>query len=143
MGPVDPVTDPRRRRVRKRATPVSVVFADAPGTMPTLEGPVPYEKGDALLTGVKEERWPVARASFLERYEALPGTTPGGDGMYKRRPEVLWAVQVTSADLPLEITTASGGVLGASAGDWLIQYSPGDLGVVDGEIFAESYEVQP
>jgi hypothetical protein len=108
--------------------------------MQTMEGPVPYEQGDAILTGVKGERWPVARTSFLERYEALPGTREGEDGTYKRRPETLPAVQVTSEDLPLRVTTAGGGVLKAKAGDWLIHYSTGDLGVVDEDVFAETYE---
>jgi hypothetical protein len=47
---------------------------------------------------------------------------------------------VTSKDLPLKITTGSGGVLTAKVGDWLIYYSPGDLGVIDGKVFAETYE---
>jgi hypothetical protein len=141
MNPLDLSTDPRRRRVRKRAIPVSVSFADAPGELNTLEGPVPYEDGDAIITGVKGEHWPVERGPFLDRYEALPGTNSGEDGTYARRPEVVLAVQMTSKDDPLEIATQSGGLLTAREGDWLVQYAPGDFGVVNPEIFDETYEV--
>jgi PGDYG protein len=128
--------------VRKRAVPVPVTFARSSGTLETLEGPVPYEVGDAIVTGTKGESWPVGRSDFLDRYAPLPGTNPGDNGTYERRPEVLDALQVTDDDNPpLEVTIASGGVLTARTGDWIVQYSTGDLGVVNQQIFKETYEV--
>jgi hypothetical protein len=140
MNPLDLSTDLRCRQVRKRVIPMSVTFAVAPGRLQTLEGPVPYKAGDAIMTGVKGEHWPVERHRFLERYEPSPGTNSGEDGTYTRRPEDVLAVQLTSKDEPMEITTQSGGQLTAREGDWLVQYAPGDFGVVDPEIFEETYE---
>lgn len=141
MTGLDPATSPRSRPVRKRALPVSVNFAEAEGILDTREGPVPYDTGDAIVTGVEGERYPTSRRSFLERYEPVAGTEPGKSGSYVRRPETVAAVELGPADLPLEVTTSSGGVLRAKPGDWLVRYAPGDLGVVDGETFRRTYEV--
>ena len=43
----------------------NVVFAEVAGVCETLEGAVPYKSGDAIVTGVADERWPVSREYFL------------------------------------------------------------------------------
>ncbi|WP_089159855.1 PGDYG domain-containing protein [Caballeronia sordidicola] len=75
-----PVTD----RYAKRRDPVEVEIAQAPGVPATLEGEVGYNAGDALITGVKGERWPASRERFERTYEALPPTRPGESGRYRR-----------------------------------------------------------
>jgi len=75
-----PVTD----RYAKRRDPVEVEIAQAPGVLATLEGEVGYNAGDALITGVKGERWPASRERFERTYEALPPTRPGESGRYSR-----------------------------------------------------------
>ena len=57
-GLPDLTADPRALHVCKRLVPVPVAFALADGVCETLEGPVHYQKGDALLTGVQGERYP-------------------------------------------------------------------------------------
>ena len=52
-GLPDLTADPRALHVCKRPVPVPVAFALADGVCETLEGPVHYQKGDALLTGVQ------------------------------------------------------------------------------------------
>ncbi len=143
MNPADLAANPRRRKVRKRPIPVLVTFAESGGTLETLEGSVPYEAGDAILTGVRGERWPVTRQTFLDRYDPSVGTDAGRDGSYTRRPEILFAVQLAPGDDPVQITTDSGGLLTARAGDWVVQYAAEDFGVVAPDIFEETYEDVP
>jgi len=49
------ITTALRRRVH---------FAAAAGQLQTLEGPVAYAAGDAIVTGVAGEQWPVPADSF-------------------------------------------------------------------------------
>jgi hypothetical protein len=43
---------------------------------------------------------------------------------------------------PFEVTLSDGrGTLRGNAGDWLVEYAPGDLAVVDAPIFAATYEL--
>ncbi|MGH9047599.1 MAG: PGDYG domain-containing protein [Acidimicrobiales bacterium] len=124
----------------RRPVVVSVVFAGSDGMLETLEGPVPYARGDAVVTGVGRERWPIPREAFFERYESQPPTVSGADGRYVSRPNTLFAVQLTDDEAGSPVTTTSGGVLVGKAGDWLVQYAAGDFGVVDQQIFADTYD---
>jgi hypothetical protein len=143
MNPSELSQDPRHRKVRKRAIPVYVTFAEERGTLKTLEGPVPFEVGDAIVTGSGGEHWPVPRNRFLDRYDASISTEVGKDGSYTPRPKVVSAMQVTTEDGPVKITTDSGGVLTAKAGDWVVQYDSDEFGVVAPDIFEETYEEVP
>jgi hypothetical protein len=126
-------------RARKRAVAVAVEFAANSGTLTTLEGPVAYDEGDALLTGDHGERWPVPRARFDATYEAQAPLRPGKPGRYLKRPLLVWARQLRE---PLDVSLdAQRGTLHGEPGDWLVQYAPGDQGVVAAPIFAESYEL--
>lgn len=140
LSQIDPSTDPRHRSVRKLPMPVWVSFALSAGTLETTEGPVPYEAGDAILTGVKGEKWPVQRDRFFHRYQPTSDVTAGEAGRYSCRPEVLLAVQLSEADAPLEVRTSAGGLLTGTAGDWLVRYGPDDLAVLSREVFDETYE---
>lgn len=130
-------SDPSARRARKRPLPVVVEFAASAGVLRTLEGPVRYRAGDALLTGVAGERWPIGREKFDAAYEPVPPTVAGRAGEYRRRPLVVRAkrmagpfrVRVGHADDPLQ----------GRAGDWLLQYGPDDYGIVAADLFARTY----
>ena len=80
----DLAAEPRALRVCKKPIPVQVEFATFEGTCETLEGSVRFRAGDAILTGVKGERWPVGREAFLSSYEAVPPTRTGSNGAIAR-----------------------------------------------------------
>jgi hypothetical protein len=139
MNGVDLSADPAARRARKYPVPVGVDFATANGTLATREGPVPYHRGDALLTGTEGERWPVERKTFDASYEPVAPLRPGKPGRYRKNPRVVWAKPMREA---FTVTRDQGrGVLNGEAGDWLVQYAPGDQGVVGAAVFAQTYEL--
>lgn len=122
----------------KRPLPVPVEFAPQAGRMQTREGVVAYAAGDALMTGVEGEHWPIARTDFLSTYEPCEGTVAGTDGQYRKRLVTVW---VRLIDAPQEFPLANGrGCLQAQVGDYLVQYGPGDLGVVAASIFEMTYD---
>ena len=60
---------PGVRRARKLPVEVSVTFVQSPGVCETLEGPVHYDVGDAIVVGARGERWPVKREIFARTYD--------------------------------------------------------------------------
>jgi hypothetical protein len=127
------------RRARKRSVPVGVEFAPASGTLETREGAVSYAEGDALLTGSEGERWPVPRETFDASYDPVAPTRPGKPGPYRKRPLTVWAKPMRE---PFAVTLdGDRGTLRGEPGDWLVQYAPGDLSVVGGSVFNETYEL--
>jgi hypothetical protein len=130
--------DPKAIRVRKRPLQTEVAFAHAPGEVLTLEGPVRHAAGDAILTGVQGERWPIGRAAFDATYEPVPPTRAGEDGRYRKRPLVAWARRL-DAPVTVEVGPDADPISGGP-GDWLVQYGPGEFGIVAAGIFAETYE---
>ncbi len=118
---------------------VSVTFAENPGTVQTREGMVDYREGDALLTGVEGEQWPVVREKFFQSYQAVLPTSDGKPGSYVKRPMNVMCLRVDhSLNVPLN---SNRGILQARPGDYLVQYQPGDLAVVGATIFQKSYQI--
>lgn len=129
--------DPRAVKVRKRPATVSVAFADTDGMLSTLEGKVAYRTGDAILTGVEGEHWPVRLPVFLASYSPA-AALPGQPGTYFKKPMDVLALQLTE-----ELVVVVGwqdDLLHGNPGDWLLQYGPGDYGIVTPLIFAQTYE---
>jgi hypothetical protein len=129
---------PHCRSARKKDLPLSVRFATEDGTMHTLEGEVAYVRGDALVHGVHNERWPVDAAYFARNYSPSPGTQAGQDGRYYKKSITVIAVRMSEA---FSINTPDGSLLRGVAGDWLVQYEQGRYGIVQDVIFAETYEL--
>lgn len=116
---------------------VSVAFAQEAGTLMSGEGVNQYASGDAIITGSNGARWSVSRDRFVEKYDAVPPTLPLHDGAYRSRPVPIWAKQMTHA---FSLTRRAGGdVLHGEAGDWVIEYAPGDFGACKAERFAAVY----
>ncbi|BEU74784.1 PGDYG domain-containing protein [Ralstonia syzygii subsp. celebesensis] len=137
LAALDLRTDPAARRFVKDET-VSVEFAAEAGELMSLEGPNRYARGDALVTGSTGDRWVVSRDRFDAKY--LPAEAElahGQPGPYRNRPSVVLARQM---DAPFSIArSAAGDVLRGQAGDWVMQYAPGDYGVVQAQRFAKVY----
>lgn len=135
----DITTWPDVREACKLPVPVGVRFAAAPGVCDTLEGPVSFAAGDPVLTGARGEHWTMQRARFDRTYEPLPGTRSGENGDYRKRPATVHAVRLQG---PTDIALAGGsGVLHGGIDDWLVQYGPGEFGIVAATIFAETYRL--
>jgi hypothetical protein len=133
----DLAADPRALRVCKKPIPLQVEFATADGICETLEGRVHFRTADAIVTGVRGERWPVKRDQFLASYESVPPTRPGQNGSYRKQPAVAYALRL---DRPRDVPVSwQGDPLKGRAGDWLLHYADGSYGVVQDAIFRESY----
>lgn len=132
--------NPDAFQTSKLPIPVIVEFAKQSGILTTLEGAVPYEAGDAIMTGVEGEHWPIARAHFEQIYQAVLPTKMGEAGAYLKFPLTVWALQVRQAmDVPLK---RHGGTLHAEPGDYIVQYAPNDCAVVASSIFDQTYRTK-
>src|SRR5204862_8184619 len=75
---------------------------------------------------------------FAEKYRPVPPTIAGESGRYASVPYRIMAVPMTEA---FEVLLADGVCrLRGSAGDWLVDYGGGSLGVVSPPIFATPYD---
>jgi PGDYG protein len=123
---------------------VQVEFARAAGSLASREGPNHYRAADALILGSGGDRWSVARERFDARYQAVPPLLHGADGAYRSRPLPVLARQIAE---PFTVRRSLAGErLRGSAGDWLLQYAPGDWGIVEATKFRRLYrpcEVAP
>jgi hypothetical protein len=136
-APPDLASDPRALRVIKRPDPVQAEFAPGDGVCETLEGAVQFRAGDAILTGVRGERWPVEREHFLASYAPVPPTRAGENGRYRKAPHIAHALRLDHAR---EVPVGShGDLLHGHPGDWLLQHADGTYGVVQDDIFRATY----
>lgn len=134
---VDLRTDPAARPFVKDET-VHVDFAAQAGELMSLEGPNRYAPGDALITGSTGDRWVVSRERFDAKYVPADASFAHGQaGAYRNRPSVVLAKQMREA-FSLARSEA-GDVLHGQPGDWVLQYAPGDYGVVQAKRFAKVY----
>jgi hypothetical protein len=119
---------------------VSVEFAVAAGVLESAVGLNRYAAGDALLTGSTGDRWCVSRDRFDAKYHPEPPTARGRDGRYRNCPLPVLVKRMT-VSFTVE-RSAGGDLLRGNAGDWLVQYAPGDHGIVDAARFDSVYRVQ-
>ena len=136
LGNVDLRTDPQAARYVKNET-VQVVFAQRAGEIASREGPNRYAVGDALITGSTGDRWCVSRDRFDAKYEPAEPLAHGADGAYRNKPLPVLARQMHE---PFCIARSAGGdLLRGAAGDWLLQYAPGDFGLCENARFRLVY----
>ena len=118
---------------------VSVTFATADGQLISREGPNQFHRGDALISTASGANWSVSRNRFEAKYEPLPPLSAGDDGRYRSKPIPVLAKQMP---LPFTIARSKGGdVLRGLAHDWLLQYAPGDYGIVGNDRFQKVYHL--
>jgi hypothetical protein len=116
---------------------VMVEFAAGEGMLQSAVGANRYAAGDALLTGSTGDRWCVSRARFDAKYRAESPTRPGQPGTYRNLAVAVLAKQMAA---PFSVARSAGGdLLRGNAGDWLMQYAPGDFGIVADARFARVY----
>lgn len=132
-------THPARVLARKRIGEVRVRFASELCTVQTPEGVVYARPGDAIVVGPTGDQWAVPAKYFEEKYQAVPPTAQGEAGRYVNHPNSIMAVQMSG---PFEVLLADGvSRLKGQAGDWLVDYGDGSLGIVAQAIFAATYQV--
>ncbi len=134
---VDLAQDPAARQYVKDEV-VSVTFATTSGEIRSAVGVNHHAAGDALVTGSTGDRWSVSRDRFEARY-VPQGIAMGESGPYRNRPVPVLARQMHEAFTVAR--SAGGDVLTGNAGDWLLQYAPGDFGVVDRARFERVYRL--
>lgn len=132
-------TNPRRVLARKRPLELEVEFAPERCVVQTLEGTVHAQAGDAIVTGTAGERWSMSPARFEASYTPVPPTLTGQPGRYLTRPIEVLALPMPG---PFEVLLGDGqSRLHGQAGDWLVDYGDGNLGVLSRPIFAATYEI--
>jgi hypothetical protein len=133
---IDLARDPLARQYIKHET-VAVVFAASAGEVVSREGTNRYASGDALITGSTGDRWSVSRDRFDAKYLPVPPLAHGQNGAYQNKPIPVYAKQMQEAFAVQR--TAGGDVIHGDAGDWLMQYAPGDNGIVENAKFQKVY----
>ncbi len=136
IPPELPVSEWKRYRTRPIAMEVS--FASSPQIVDTLEGPVRCAPGDAIVTGVKGEKWPVQRRRFEKTYVPVQPTRLGQAGLYCKKPREVKAGRLVQ---DYQVTLSEGrGVLNGLVGDILVEYSEGDQSIIAPDIFEKTYQ---
>jgi hypothetical protein len=116
---------------------VTVSFASEAGAVDSREGSNRFEIGDALIVGSTGDRWSVSRARFDAKYEPISPIVRGQAGRYRSKRVPVLAKQMPTA---FSLARSEGGdVIHGKAGDWLMQYAPGDFGIVEESKFAKVY----
>jgi hypothetical protein len=83
----------------------------------------------------------VSRARFDAKYLPADAALAHGEaGAYRNRPAVVLARRMDEA-FSLARSAQGGDVLKGTAGDWIMQYAPGDYGVVQAARFAAVYRL--
>jgi PGDYG protein len=133
--------DPRHITARKFEREVQVRFAPEACTVQTPEGLVHARAGDAIITGTAGEKWRVSRAHFANKYRPKPPLLAGEAGPYL---SLRYRIRALQMQQPFEVVLADGeSHLVGRAGDWLVDYGDGSLGIVTQAIFATTYEILP
>jgi hypothetical protein len=134
----DLASDPAACLVVKNEV-VSVEFAGAPGMLVSAVGENHYAVGDALVTGSTGDRWCVSRDRFVAKYRPEPGIGMGQPGRYRNAPVPILAKRMSQ---PFSVPRSAGGDrLRGAVGDWLVQYAPGDHGIVERTRFEAVYRL--
>ena len=118
----------------KKAIPLTFCFAIGTQIVETLEGPVTANTGDVILTGTRNESWPIIRSKFDETYDIIDYA-----GLCAKK---CIRVLVQRMDAPFEVTVGwLSEPLKGKAGDYHVTYGENDFGIVDFDIFNETYDI--
>ncbi len=110
---------------------VYVTFAVQDGELLSREGINRFRASDALIASESGERWCVSRDRFDLKYELVVAN------QFRAKHIPVLARQMQE---PFTISRRAGGdVLEGAALDWLLQYAPGDYGIVENARFLRVY----
>jgi hypothetical protein len=132
-------SNPQCISARKLEREIDVRFTPVACIVQTPEGMVHARAGDAIITGTAGEHWRVSYARFPYKYRPVPPTIAGESGRYISLPSRILAVPMSEA---FEVMLADGvSLLNGRAGEWLVDYGDGSLGIVSEPIFASTYTI--
>jgi hypothetical protein len=115
----------------KRPIPLEFRVTEEDETIETKEGSVNAKAGDAVMTGTEGEQWPIPREKFEQTYDVL------GPALAAKKNIPVFAKEMSE---PFQVKVSwSDDLLQGEPGDYLVQYGPGDYGVVGREIFKKTY----
>lgn len=115
----------------KKASPIQYQIAREPGTIETLEGPVSYEAGHAIITGPKGEQYPITKEKFTTLYNIDSET----EATPKKIPKL-----AKLADHNGTIHTSWGDLNYTTGNDYIVRHGPNDYGAVKSDIFQQTYD---
>lgn len=120
--------------VAKRGLPERFKIASQDGVLNTIEGPAPYAPGYFIMTGVGGEQWAVEPTEFHKKKDIM------SDGV--ALPKVI-PIFAKIPDESGKVLTSWGADLEYRGGgdEIIVRYGPGDYGVVQEGIFANTYDV--
>ena len=130
---IDLTNDPSALKVKKKAIPLQFRIAEETENVETLEGSVEAPPGSYIMTGTKGENLPIPADTFIKTYDIITGL-----GTASKKPIPVPAKQMQE-DFFVTVSWSDDGLQGHQ-GDWLVQYGPGDYGVVGEDIFTETYD---
>jgi PGDYG protein len=130
---------PRRVRAAKLETRVQAEMVRESCEIATPEGPVGAKAGDAVVTDVAGDTWPVARAYFMSKYRPVEPTVVGTSGAYISIPQQVLALRMEE---PFQVLLSDGvSQLHGHRGDWIVDSGDGDMRIVSAAAFARSYRI--
>lgn len=119
-------------KIPDKREPFEVATGD--GVINTLENPVPYKKGDYIMTGPDGEQYPIGPETFNKL------KSDNGDGTASPKKIVKLC---KPADHNGEVTLQyNGAKLAYNKGvDIIVRHGENDYGVVKKDIFAKTYDI--
>lgn len=124
-----------------RSIPVErkIKFQNLPGIIATSEGPVRFDKGDAVAEDSDGSLWPIGRNYLEKNYKPAEGIVFGQDGVYIKQSRTVIALELTE-NRRVDLSQGRG-ILFGEVGDWLIDYGEGEVAVVNKDRFKALYVI--
>ena len=117
----------------KQAKSIHYDTATDSGTVDTLEGPVKYEAGHKIITGLKGEKYPVSPESFADKYDV--------DDEHTATPKKI-VKYAKLADHDGVLHTSWGDLSYTKGNDVIVRHGEGDYGAVKLDIFQQTYDTK-
>ncbi len=127
------------RACKKPDLELTFKFSEHASAIDTLEGTVHCEKGDAVMTGVQGEHWPIKRSAFDKTYRVLHYDKDLNIGQATKKAAVVYVRQM-SDNFDVKVSW-SDDLLHGEPGDFLVEYGDNDFGTVKKSILPITYDV--
>jgi hypothetical protein len=124
-----------------RSIPIErkIKFQNSSGIIATSEGPVRFDKGDAVAEDSDGSLWPIGRNYLEKNYKPAEELVFGQDGIYIKQSRSVIALELTENR---RVDLANGrGILFGEVGDWLIDYGEGEVAIVNKDRFKALYVI--
>ena len=120
-------------KVIKKPFELQFSIATSFQTIDTLEGAVIARPGDAIITGIKGEQYPIDGNKFSMTYDILE------PGICRKKQIIVEAIEMQE---PFSVPVSwANQLITGKAGDFKLIYGPNNFGIVDRAIFFETYTI--